>query len=66
MFGPGGDEMRHWGEAHMTDLDEAWMPAKRLSFDRLWRSREAAELLGMLGGCLWVTLIFVVVHFGKG
>lgn len=48
----------------MTDLANAWVAATRSTFDRIWEAREPAELFGVLGGGLWVTLVFVVVHFG--
>jgi hypothetical protein len=41
------------------------MAARHSPLDRLLALRDSAELLSVLGGGLWVTLVFVVVHFGQ-
>jgi hypothetical protein len=52
-------------ETRMTELARAWMAAKNSPLERLSRLRESPELLSVLGGGLWATLVFVVVHFGE-
>jgi hypothetical protein len=48
----------------MTILDSALTAVKFPSADGFWRLGERAELQGLLGLCLWIALIFAVVHSG--